>query len=192
MGLHNRPPGYAYKRGNLFNTYLGYSDDQPARAEETRSRSYSDPVARARAEKVARAEKAYSRTKPKRSSSKPKRSSSDPAARAGETRSRSKPKRSSYEPKRNSSPAKRPATTPAVDELARFIRAHFTPAEKERFTRLIAADLGVAAPEELQDDWMLNSKVRLFLEQHLSVELAAKYLEALTGRLERGEPLIRK
>ena len=39
---------------------------------------------------------------------------------------------------------------------------------------------------------MLNSKVRLFLEEHLSVELAVRYLEVLTGRLERGEPLIRK
>jgi len=27
MGLHNRYPSHFYKRGNLFNTYLGYSSD---------------------------------------------------------------------------------------------------------------------------------------------------------------------
>jgi hypothetical protein len=29
VALHNKFPAYFYKRGNLFNTYLGYSDDQP-------------------------------------------------------------------------------------------------------------------------------------------------------------------
>jgi hypothetical protein len=40
MGLHNRYPSYFYKRGNLFNTYLGYSGDQglpPATAKQTQT-----------------------------------------------------------------------------------------------------------------------------------------------------------
>lgn len=45
MGLHNRYPRYFYKRGNLFNTYLGYSDDpgvpvrEPKREKPAHSRS---------------------------------------------------------------------------------------------------------------------------------------------------------
>lgn len=32
MGLHNKFPAYFYKRGNLFNTYLGHTDRPPTRA----------------------------------------------------------------------------------------------------------------------------------------------------------------
>ena len=39
MGLHNRYPSYFYKRGNLFNTYLGYSDDQGVPEQEQKRRS---------------------------------------------------------------------------------------------------------------------------------------------------------
>ncbi len=45
MGLHNRFPSYFYKRGNLFNTYLGHTDGPGAsapskrRKKQTRSRS---------------------------------------------------------------------------------------------------------------------------------------------------------
>lgn len=40
MGLHNKFPSYFYKRGNLFNTYLGYTEKAKAPA---RSKPAADP-----------------------------------------------------------------------------------------------------------------------------------------------------
>ena len=51
MGLHNKYPSYFYKRGNLFNTYLGHTDGPGAsttsnrQKKQTRSRSSAgDPA----------------------------------------------------------------------------------------------------------------------------------------------------
>lgn len=45
MGLHNRYPRYFYKRGNLFNTYLGHTDDrgQAAPSETSPRRGSAKP-----------------------------------------------------------------------------------------------------------------------------------------------------
>ena len=50
MGLHNKLPSYFYKRGNLFNTYLGHTDGPGAsttskrQKKQTRSRSRANPA----------------------------------------------------------------------------------------------------------------------------------------------------
>ena len=52
MGLHNNFPPHFYKRGNLFNTYLGHtdgpSDAAPAKSSQKTSRRNAPSLARQR------------------------------------------------------------------------------------------------------------------------------------------------
>lgn len=54
MGLHNKFPPHFYKRGNLFNTYLGYSDDQPLPSRAKRKSAEAPQSERKRAGGTAR------------------------------------------------------------------------------------------------------------------------------------------
>ncbi len=70
MGLHNRYPSYFYRRGNLFNTYLGYSDDQtlppPAKAEPRKKTTRQSPARRNRKTQASKAAPPVRQARPSR------------------------------------------------------------------------------------------------------------------------------
>jgi hypothetical protein len=153
MGLHNRYPSYFYKRGNLFNTYLGYSDDRGLPTEK---------------------EAPKKATRPRRSPTKRKTPLSKEQSRVQQ---KSRPARASAE---------------AGARLAGFANAYMTLAETERLLRLIADHAGEPSASEAELDWRLPIRLGEFVMEHVAPDVAAAYLAALQGRLERGEPFIQK
>jgi hypothetical protein len=169
-GLHNKNPDYFYDRGNLFNTWLDGTHPRPSQP--------SSFTRRRIAAESANAKRAVGAPTALQAKSLRRTAAPENASRAAE------------KTPRPTSGYGNGSQTAAVAgaRLAGFATQHMTLRETAQLLRLIAERERIRIPAPSETDRRLPLMLGRFVAAHVAPGLAAKYLEILQARLERGEP----